>query len=129
MLRAEPTVSVARRERSLKVEVPKPEQDKPELGRVGIIAAAGFAIGVAWPWLAGVRLVPSPPNDETVGGHRRTVSGVRVERSLAAAVGECGSPDRGRDADPDAHHGRDGQGLPAPDQRVPRRRGEEAERL
>jgi len=55
---------VARRERSLKVEIPKPEQDKPELGRVGIIAAVGFAIGVAWPWLADVRLVPAPPNDE-----------------------------------------------------------------
>lgn len=57
-------VHVARRERALKVEVPKPEQDRPELGRVGVIAVAGFAIGVAWPWLAGVKLVPSPPNDE-----------------------------------------------------------------
>jgi hypothetical protein len=57
---------LARRDRSLKVEVPRPEQDRPELGRVGIIAAAGFAIGVAWPWLAGVRLVPSPPKEEPV---------------------------------------------------------------
>ncbi|HVU02266.1 MAG TPA: SH3 domain-containing protein [Polyangiaceae bacterium] len=48
----------------LKVEVPKPEGDRPELGRVGVIAGVGFAIGVAWPWLAGVRLVPSPPTDE-----------------------------------------------------------------
>jgi hypothetical protein len=56
--------NVARRERALKVEVPKPGQDKPELGRVGVIAVAGFAIGVAWPWLAGVKLVPSPPNDD-----------------------------------------------------------------
>lgn len=50
--------------RSLKVEVPKPGTDRPELGRVGIIAAVGFVIGIAWPWLSGVRLVPSPPNDE-----------------------------------------------------------------
>jgi hypothetical protein len=57
---------LARRDRSLKVEVPRPEQDRPELGRVGIIAAAGFAIGMAWPWLAGVRLVPSPPTDDAV---------------------------------------------------------------
>jgi hypothetical protein len=48
----------------LKVEVPKPGADRPELGRVGIIAGVGFAIGVAWPWLAGVRLVPSPPKDD-----------------------------------------------------------------
>jgi Bacterial SH3 domain len=59
------------RDRTLKVDIPKPEQDRPELGRVGVIAAVGFAIGVAWPWLAGVHLVPSPPTDEvleTVGG-------------------------------------------------------------
>lgn len=46
--------------------MPRPEQDKPELGRVGVIAVAGFVIGIAWPWLAGVRLVPSPPTEETV---------------------------------------------------------------
>ena len=51
---------------SLRVEVPRPEQDKPELGRVGVIAAAGFVIGIAWPWLAGVRLVPSPPKEDSV---------------------------------------------------------------
>lgn len=31
---------------------------------MGAIAAAGFAIGIIWPWLAGVKLVPSPPMDE-----------------------------------------------------------------
>ena len=50
--------------RSLKVEIPKPQADRPELGRVGIIAAVGFFVGIAWPWLSGVRLVPSPPSDE-----------------------------------------------------------------
>jgi len=55
---------LAQRSRTLKVEVPRPEQDKPELGRVGVIAVAGFVIGIAWPWLAGVRLVPSPPVDD-----------------------------------------------------------------
>jgi hypothetical protein len=55
---------VAAREQGLKVEVPKPDKDRPELGRVGVIAAAGFVIGVAWPWLAGVKMVPSPPVDE-----------------------------------------------------------------
>jgi hypothetical protein len=52
------------RPRSLRVEVPKPSQDRPELGRVGAIAAAGFAVGVIWPWVAGVKLVPGPPTDE-----------------------------------------------------------------
>lgn len=56
---------MAQRSRPLRIEVPRPEQDKPELGRVGVIAAAGFVIGIAWPWLAGVRLVPAPPTEET----------------------------------------------------------------
>lgn len=55
-----------RRDEGVKVELPKPEDDQPNLGRVGIIAAVGFAIGVVWPWLAGVRLVPSPPAAEAV---------------------------------------------------------------
>src|SRR5947207_701354 len=42
------------RPRSLRVDVPKPNQDRPELRRVGVIAAAGFAIGIVWPWIAGV---------------------------------------------------------------------------
>jgi hypothetical protein len=50
--------------RSVRVEVPKPGQDRPELGRVGAIAAAGFAIGIVWPWIAGVKMVPAPPTDE-----------------------------------------------------------------
>jgi hypothetical protein len=32
-----------------------------QLGRVGLIAVIGFAIGVVWPRLAGVSLVPSAP--------------------------------------------------------------------
>lgn len=57
---------MTRRERNLKVkvEVPTPGADRAEFGKVGIIAAVGFAIGIAWPWLAGVRLVPSPPTDD-----------------------------------------------------------------
>jgi hypothetical protein len=47
----------------MKVEVPRPDQDKLNLGRVGIVAAVGFLIGIAWPWLAGVQLVPSVPGD------------------------------------------------------------------
>ena len=35
------------------------------LGRVGIIALIGFVVGVAWPRLAGVSLVPEAPVDDT----------------------------------------------------------------
>ncbi len=55
-------ISVARK--SVSVEVPSPAQDRPRLGRVGIIAAVGFVIGIVWPRLAGVHLVPSAPVDD-----------------------------------------------------------------
>ena len=54
------TPAVAKKQ-TLKVEVPSPSADRPRLGRVGIVAGMGFAIGIAWPWLAGVQLVPSAP--------------------------------------------------------------------
>jgi hypothetical protein len=43
------------------VEVPKPSEDRPSWVKVGIIAALGFVIGVAWPRLAGVHLGPAAP--------------------------------------------------------------------
>lgn len=39
-------------------------QEEGSLGRVGIIALVGFVIGIAWPRLAGVSLVPEAPVDE-----------------------------------------------------------------
>ena len=47
----------------MQVEIPNVDQDKFNLGRVGIIAAFGFGIGLLWPTLAGVKLVPRPPTD------------------------------------------------------------------
>jgi hypothetical protein len=46
-----------------RVELPSPEEDRPAWGRVGVIAALGFVVGVAWPRLAGVSLGPNPPAD------------------------------------------------------------------
>ena len=48
----------------VRIEVPKPEDEKLRFGRVGIIALVGFVIGIAWPRLAGVKLVPDPPIEE-----------------------------------------------------------------
>ena len=43
------------------VEVPSPAADRPPWIKVGVIAAVGFVIGVAWPRLAGVHLGPAAP--------------------------------------------------------------------
>ncbi len=47
-----------------KVTVPSNEADRPKLGQVGAIAGVCFAIGVIWPTLAGVKLVPTVPTKE-----------------------------------------------------------------
>jgi len=62
--RREPGFVVARREQALKVEIPTSDADRLKLGRVGLVAFGGFVLGMAWPRLAGVTLVPSPPLDE-----------------------------------------------------------------
>ena len=53
------------RERSLRIEVPEPAEDEPKLTRVGIVAAAGFVIGIIWPWAAGVQLGRSAPSEQS----------------------------------------------------------------
>lgn len=52
------------REQRLEVKVPTKEEDNPRYARVGVIAGVGFFIGMVWPWLAGVKLVPSVPSED-----------------------------------------------------------------
>ena len=50
-------------EEGLQVQIPPAAQDRPSWMKVGVIAAIGFLVGVAWPRIAGVRLGPSIPSD------------------------------------------------------------------
>jgi hypothetical protein len=52
-----------RKDAPLSVDVPSAEQDNPGWVKVGVIAAIGFAIGIAWPKVTGFRLGPSPPGE------------------------------------------------------------------
>lgn len=54
-------MATVRRQKGPKVDIPATPSTPLRLGRIGIIAAVGFAIGVVWPRLAGVRLVPELP--------------------------------------------------------------------
>lgn len=47
----------------VEVQVPARSEDRVHLGRLGIVVALGFVIGIAWPQLAGVRLAPLAPDD------------------------------------------------------------------
>lgn len=52
-------MAVVERRQAPKIEVPRDESVR--LGRVGVIALVGFAIGILWPRLAGMQLVPAAP--------------------------------------------------------------------
>jgi hypothetical protein len=47
----------------LSVEIPAPLGDRPAWGKVGIIAAAGFVLGIVWPRLTSTRIAPHPPGE------------------------------------------------------------------
>lgn len=52
-----------RKDAPLAVEVPAPDRDSPGWVKVGVIAAVGFVIGIAWPRVMGVKLGPSAPGE------------------------------------------------------------------
>jgi cytoskeletal protein RodZ len=45
------------------IVVPRPSDEQPRFLRIGVIAAIGFVVGVAWPAVTQVHLVPQPPSD------------------------------------------------------------------
>lgn len=55
---------MAKQDKPLKVEIPKPSDEGPAWSRVGIIAAVGFVVGIAWPRIAGVKIGPNAPDDD-----------------------------------------------------------------
>lgn len=67
----------------VKVEVPGSQEDGIKLGRVGVIAVVGFAIGIAWPRLAGVKLVPGVPVPAAVEASARQLTGAPLEEKPA----------------------------------------------
>jgi hypothetical protein len=68
------------------VQIPAPGADKPSWLRVGAFALVGFAIGVAWPKLAGVRLGPAAPAE--------AISAVAASRAaeMASASAAANAP-------------------------------------
>lgn len=52
----------------LAVEVPASGRDNPGWVKVGVIAAVGFIIGIAWPRLMGIRLGPAAPGGVASAG-------------------------------------------------------------
>ena len=68
------TANHRNRPRNPEVIVPKPSDEQPRYARVGAIAAVGFVVGVAWPSLARVELVPQPPVDAAISAPAASAS-------------------------------------------------------
>jgi hypothetical protein len=75
---------VTDKRQAVKVEVPGTQDDSVKFGRVGIIAVVGFAIGIVWPRLAGVKLVPSVPVPAAAEASARELTGAPLETKPAA---------------------------------------------
>jgi hypothetical protein len=78
-------MATARKQRGPKVDIPAAPSAPLRLGRIGIIAAVGFGIGIAWPRLAGVRLVPELP---AAPASSQDLSGAPDERAPAGSAGK-----------------------------------------
>jgi hypothetical protein len=86
-------MAMSRRQPALKVEIPSQPSTPLRLGRVGVIALVGFGVGVAWPRLAGIRLVPELP--QAAASANPDLSGAPEEQPTAtktAAVAAARAP-------------------------------------
>ena len=70
-----------RRDAPLSIEIPPPDAERPAWGKVGIVAAAGFVVGILWPRLTNTRIAPNPPADNVSAA-------VASAASAAAAIAE-----------------------------------------
>ena len=74
---------------NLKVDVPRTSPPSVRLGRIGLIAAAGVAVGIIWPRVAGLRLVPELP---TPAASAPDLSGAPEEPPAASALPSAAVP-------------------------------------
>jgi hypothetical protein len=47
----------------LSVEIPAASAERPAWGKVGLIGAFGFVVGMLWPHFTNTRIAPNPPSD------------------------------------------------------------------
>jgi hypothetical protein len=88
-----------RKDAPLAVEVPAPDRDSPGWVKVGVIAAVGFVIGVAWPRVMGVKLGPNAPGEAAAAAASAAASAKAAGRapeappaSVNAKSGLAGAP-------------------------------------
>lgn len=76
----------------LRVEVPSAQEDRPAWVKVGVIAVVGFAVGVAWPRLAGIRPGPTSPADAASAAAASASAAPRAPESSAPTSASLTAP-------------------------------------
>jgi hypothetical protein len=74
------------------VDKPASELDRPSWVKVGIIAALGFVVGIAWPRLAGLRPGPAVPDPGTLTSARPTDSAPPAESAAPSLASVTTAP-------------------------------------
>ncbi|MBS2018796.1 MAG: hypothetical protein JST00_38370 [Deltaproteobacteria bacterium] len=75
-----------RKDAPFAVDVPDRDRDSPGWVKVGVIAAVGFVIGIAWPRVMGVKLGPSAPGESSSAAASAKASGARASEAPPASV-------------------------------------------
>jgi hypothetical protein len=105
---------MAKSERPLTVDIPRPGSDQPVWSRVGIIGVVGFVVGIAWPRVAGFKIGPAVPADlrAQVEGSASPSAAARLRATASASASASAAPTSSAvaSADPDA--------PPAPNQEM-----------
>jgi hypothetical protein len=76
----------SRNDAPFSVHIPRAADDRPAWGKVGAIAILGFAVGIAWPKIAGVRLGPSAPGEATTASATALVDNAKHADTSASAA-------------------------------------------
>ncbi len=71
---------LARKDKPLQVELPRAKDDRALTSKVGLVAALGFIVGVAWPRLFGIEVGPTAPG----GGDRPPAAAPATPQSAKA---------------------------------------------
>ncbi|MFO0553368.1 MAG: SH3 domain-containing protein [Polyangiaceae bacterium] len=82
-----------------RIELPSAKQDRAFTGKVGIVAVAGFVVGMAWPRLLGVQVGPDVPGNAPVG--RTPPSASAPAKAASAPASVAATPEPAASAGPD----------------------------